>query len=310
MKTSLAHLPADKREQLETITACIVKRVKSCEMVILFGSYARGTYVDFDTRVEYGVPTTYRSDFDILILTTTELSVFRTKKLDQVLDKIKDSYGNAGIDITLQFINIGIANMNKYLSDRRYFYTDIKKEGIMLYDSKKFKLARRKKLRFDEIKQMAQEYFDEWFHRGSEFCEGAGFYYGRNEYRLASFELHQSCESFICALNLVHMLTTPKQHDLKKLVNLTKLYTSEVFFLFCKNSEEDKRLFRLLRDAYIQARYNPKFVVTKEDIDALRPLLDRMKNLTGNICRERIAWYESKGDAKESKLGEGTEFAK
>ncbi len=38
---------------------------------------------------------------------------------------------------------------------------------------------------------------------------------------------------------------------------------------FLKNTSEEKRFFKLLKAAYVDARYNPHFVVTKEDIDAL-----------------------------------------
>lgn len=34
---------------------------------------------------------------------------------------------------------------------------------------------------------------------------------------------------------------------------------------------EEKRLFTLLKEAYEEVHYNPKFLVTKEDIDALLP---------------------------------------
>ena len=42
-------------------------------MIILYGSYAKNKYVDYDQRVEFGVPTYYMSDYDILILTRKEI---------------------------------------------------------------------------------------------------------------------------------------------------------------------------------------------------------------------------------------------
>ena len=44
-------------------------------MIILFGSYARDTCVDYDQRVEFGVQTYFMSDYDILILTERKISV-------------------------------------------------------------------------------------------------------------------------------------------------------------------------------------------------------------------------------------------
>lgn len=40
--------------------------------------------------------------------------------------------------------------------------------------------------------------------------------------------------------------------------------------------------------AYIEGRYNPKFVVTREDIDALMPRVELLREITQRICEERI----------------------
>lgn len=44
MKTSLNHLPPGKREQILEIVS-IIKEVVAPEKIILFGSYAKGKYV-------------------------------------------------------------------------------------------------------------------------------------------------------------------------------------------------------------------------------------------------------------------------
>ena len=63
-------------------------------------------------------------------------------------------------DAPVPFINDDIKNFNKFIGESRYFYTQVKEEGIILYNSGKYKLSRRRKLNFDEIKEQAQEYFD------------------------------------------------------------------------------------------------------------------------------------------------------
>jgi predicted nucleotidyltransferase len=44
MKRSLAHLPEKKKQELKRIADTIVEMVPSTEMVILFGSHARGDW--------------------------------------------------------------------------------------------------------------------------------------------------------------------------------------------------------------------------------------------------------------------------
>ena len=57
MKTGLDHLPAPKREPITAIAALLEKGAL-VEMIILFGSYARGDWVDDPL-------TKYVSDFDV-----------------------------------------------------------------------------------------------------------------------------------------------------------------------------------------------------------------------------------------------------
>src|SRR6266481_6559699 len=66
MKRSLSHLPKHKREELKEITS-IIKENADVEMIILFGSYARGTWVE-DIYKEGHITYEYKSDYDILVV--------------------------------------------------------------------------------------------------------------------------------------------------------------------------------------------------------------------------------------------------
>ena len=66
MKRSLAHLPKHKRDELKEIVA-IITELADVEMIILFGSYARGNWVE-DVYTEGHITYEYKSDFDILVV--------------------------------------------------------------------------------------------------------------------------------------------------------------------------------------------------------------------------------------------------
>ena len=119
---------------------------------------------------------------------------------------------------------------------------------------------------------MAQEYYNKKFTRGERFLYHARIDYDDKEYVESSFFLHQAAEYFIKTIPLVYSLYGYKEHDLHFLCERSKPFTTELANVFPCDSEEEKRLFELLRAAYIEARYNDKFVVTKADIDALLPL--------------------------------------
>ena len=69
MKQSIGFLPENKRQDLQQLVDLIRIHIKDVGMVILFGSYAKNKYVDYDQRIEFGTPTYYMSDYDIAIVT-------------------------------------------------------------------------------------------------------------------------------------------------------------------------------------------------------------------------------------------------
>lgn len=291
MKKSVSYLPKRKQEDLYFLVKEIKKRLPQAEMIILYGSYATGKYVEYDERIEFGIPTSFMSDYDVYVIT----SGVSDKKVGNVLDNIDDLYyKDPDHQTPVQFINDDIKTLNKALEEGRYFHTQIKQEGIILYDSGNFKLARRRKLKFDEIQKQAQEYFDDKFEKANQFLLGAQLFAERNYYAMASFNLHQACENYYYSIRLAFTLRSNKQHNLTKLSSSVKRHSDELLQVFPRHTAEEKRLFTLLKDAYIEARYNPNFLVTKEDIDALIPRVELLRDITKRICEEKIKEYGEK----------------
>lgn len=288
MKKSISYLPKRKQKDLNFLVSEIQKRLPETEMIILYGSYARDEYVDHDERDEHGIPTIKISDYDLLVVT----SGINDKKAGVILDNIEDLYfKDIDTQTPVQFINEDIKNLNKAISEGRYFYTQIKQEGVVLYNSGRFKLARIRKLDFAEIKQQAQEYFDEKFKKGISFLDQAEYAYSKADYIMSSFQLHQACENFYYAIRLTFILKSNKQHNLSKLTASVKGFADELADVFPRNTEDEKRLFNLIKAAYVDARYNPHFVVTKEDIETLIPKVELLRDITKRICEEKIKEY-------------------
>src|SRR5882724_7944391 len=65
MKTSLEHLPKNKRALLARAVATIRAEVPEAGMIILFGSHARGDWT-------HNPKTGYRSDYDLLVVVDSE----------------------------------------------------------------------------------------------------------------------------------------------------------------------------------------------------------------------------------------------
>ena len=197
-------------------------------------------------------------------------------------EKIKDRFfenKNRPFHTHPQFVNYGIDDFNHTLSKAHYFETEIKRDGIILFDSGTYKLARRKKLNFKEIKERAQKYYNDKFGRAKQFLKGVTFYCEDGDYNMASFHLHQSAENFLRTIPITFILYGHKSHDLSELMNAAKKHTPEIFKAFPRDTPEEKRLFDLLQRAYIESRYNPDFEITKADIDALLPKIELLRDV-------------------------------
>ena len=290
MKQSIGFLPENKRQDLQQLVDLIRIHIKDVGMVILFGSYAKNKYVDYDQRIEFGTPTYYMSDYDLLVLTRKQIGAIQFSLYAKIKDRFFENK-NRPFHTHPQFINYGIDEFNHALTKAHYFETEIKRDGILLYDSGQYKLARRRKLDFVEIKERAQKYFDRRFDRGISFLRNAHHDIEDGDLLMCAFNLHQTTENLLHTISLVFILYSPKNHDLDELIRSCKAYTIELCRAFPRNTPEEERLFDLLQRSYIESRYNPDFEITKADIEALVPKVERLRDIVEKVCREQIAFY-------------------
>ena len=297
MKKSIAFLPKKNREDLKYLVELILDKIPVCEMIILYGSYARGTYVSYDEREEFGIPTSFKSDYDILVIN----SAWSYDKIENKLASVRNIYDKRGdhrYRVPVQFIHDSIKKVNEDLKYSRYFYTELKRDGIMLYNRGKNKLARRKPLKFGEIKKQGEEYFGEKYAKARLFMEQAVFMYDKEEYVMSSFNLHQACENLFNAIMLTFTLKNDKEHNLEELFKASRGYAPELIRVFPVGNEEE-RLFKILVCSYIEARYNPEFKVSREDVEDLMVKVEKFGMVTKDVCERGIKEYE--GLAKTEK---------
>ena len=291
MKNSINFLPERKQNDLRELVGLIRDEVRDVVMIILYGSYAKNTYVECDERRDFGVKTYYMSDYDLLVVTKKRLGVREGTVATRVTARFMDGRDNE-FQTRPQLINESISKLNDALSEGRYFYVEILAQGVMLYDSGEYRLATPRELDYAEIKGMAEAYYKDKYSDAEDFLFHAKIAQERGTYQMCSFMLHQATENFIKTIPLVYVLYGYKEHDLEFLIEKCKPYTLDLAKVFPRDTDEEERLFKLLQRAYIEARYNKKnFIVTKADIDALIPKIELLRNIVEKVCKKQITLY-------------------
>ena len=128
MKTSLYYLPETKRDELSTVVRMIREEFE-VGMIILFGSYARDEWVEELGEDEFYY--TYQSDFDIFVVADRKYAR-KHGKWDRLEANIRRS---SVVPTPVTMIHHSTGFLNGRLLKGHYFFTDIIKEGILLYDA-------------------------------------------------------------------------------------------------------------------------------------------------------------------------------
>src|SRR3546814_510785 len=199
MRSSLDHLPPHKRRELERIVQIVFeefddalalatqdwKRKGRISKIILYGSYARGGWVD-EPHTAKG----YQSDFDLLIIVNDDRLTDRVEywsKLDERL--IRELSLTKTLRTPVNFIVHSVGEVNAGLSQGRYFFMDVARDGIAIYQAVNDELPEPQPKTPHAALEMAREYFDEWFPSGAEFFDNYRFNLERSRFNNAAFQL-------------------------------------------------------------------------------------------------------------------------
>ncbi len=281
MKTGLDYLPLNKQIELADIVR-IITEISVPEMIILFGSYARNEWVEDKYDEDHY---RYQSDFDVLVAVKTPSELAQAKLERDIEDRIEK---NEDIKTPVSVIVHDIYFVNRRLGKAQYFFTDIKKEGVLLYDSGKFQLQETKELLPTERKKLAQEDFNYWLNSAGSYFKQYKSALREDELAISAFLLHQVTERLYSGILLVFTRYKPNTHDLcvlRKLANSVDYRLTQVFPL---DNAESKRLFKLLKKAYVEARYKPNYKITQDELVKLSVQIEDLKKLGELICHEKI----------------------
>ncbi len=289
MKKSLEHLPKHKRDELERAVSVICEMCDDIEMIILYGSHARGNY-----REEKDLPFDRKSgavsDYDILVVCRHNSTAVHHLLWNSISKFCNGLDPNAPFRIIVHDIKY----IKKRLKEIHFFFSDIVKEGCLLYDSGRYKLNVGKELTPAQQVKVAKEHFEHWFEKANDFYEHFEFGFQKRKYKTSAFLLHQAAESAYKALLLVFTNYIPRNHFLVAADDQVHEVLPEMKEIFPRETESDKELFELFDYAYIGARYDKDFEISKKDLEYLSGRVKLLLELTEKLCKEKIK------DLKES----------
>lgn len=296
MRTSLDHLPEGKRRELAHIVQALrdgfvwaterrsqphLRRGKLLK-IILFGSYARGDWVEDPVG-------RYYSDYDLLVVVDhddlTDVSEFWEKTETRFLEEL--SAGEV-LRTPVGLIYHSLADVNEKLSLGRYFFMDILRDGIMLFEEPGHPFVEPTPLSPEQALAETRDYFEEWFESAAGFLDTARYAASQGRPKEAAFQLHQATERFYHCLFLVRTLYSPKTHNLNRLRDITEALEPSLKRVWPRDTRFQKRCFSLLRDAYVKARYSRSYVITSEQLEWISQRVAVLQTLVRDACEQRI----------------------
>jgi hypothetical protein len=302
VRTDLDHLPERKQRELERIVEILHEEFEDALAlgaaewkkrgrilkIILFGSYARGTWVD-EPHTTKG----YRSDFDLLIVVNnsklTEHETYWYKAADRLLR-------DRGVKTPVSFIAHSRREVNEALHKGQYFFSDIRKEGIVLYELDDEPLAEPKPVTFKERYGNAKEHFDEWHPSALEFFDNYLRNFELKRSKTAAFELHQAVERSYHCLLLTLTNYTPPSHNLKFLRSLAEEQDRRLAKAWPRDTQQHRAWFNRLSEAYVKARYSKNYTISEEALRWLGEQAALLHKLVEAACQAHLAELRSRAE--------------
>ena len=296
MKTDLDHLPSAKQRELKHVVRVLFEELEQQTAratqswkkrgrilkVILYGSYARGDWVD-DPKGGY------RSDYDILVVVNDARLTDPVEYWATADDRLmRDATINKALSAPVNFIVHDLADVNDQLSHGRPFFVDIANQGIALCEAEGFELATPRMLPPEQVRAEAEKHFERWYSAATEFLGTGNFAIEQGWNNRAAFLLHQASEQlYHCAL-LVLKLYSPKSHKLNFLRSHAEEAAPELIAAWPRSDKVSRKRFELLRQAYVNARYSPQYAISDEELTWLGERVAHLQSLVKQICEDHL----------------------
>lgn len=248
--------------------------------VILFGSYAKGGWVDEPFTMKG-----YRSDFDLLIIVNNRKLCEFTEYWHKAADRL---IHEASIETPVSFIVHSRREVNTYLKEGQYFFSDIRKEGIVLYELDDESLPEPEPLSTEDRLRVAKEHYEDRFVAAGEFADWAEYARTKQQRKRAAFAFHQSLEQAYSCVLLTLTNYGPPSHNIKFLRSLAEEQDRRLAEAFPRDQHRERAWFNTLNEAYVKARYSKHYEISEEALIWLGERTTVLLELVKMVCSEHF----------------------
>lgn len=299
MQTDLEHLPPRRRWELcdfvlPTILSSFEdaharsvtgwKKKGRIHKIVLYGSFARGTWV-----YEPHTKKAYSSDYDLLVMVNRKQVVENVVYWDALDDKFIEARAEGVLLSRPSIIVHTKQEVHHALVEGRYFYQDIIKDGIVLYDADDAPFPKARPKTAADKHALASEYFSEWFPSAGEFYEAYEFALSKARLPNAAFQLHQCVEHLYHTALTVLTFYTPHNHDIRALRSMVDKLDRRFTYVWPRDYRWQTAAYNVLRDAYVKSRYSKRgYKITKEQLEFLGEGARELSRVIEVVCGERI----------------------
>ena len=213
----------------------------------------------------------------------------RVKYWAKLDDRLMREYDISGsLRTPVNFIVHTLGEVNDGLAHGRYFFMDVAKVGVALYQSDGVALHTPKPKTPAQAVAMAREYFEEWYPSGNEFYDNFRFNFVQGRNNNAAFQLHQACERLYHTVLLVVTFYTPHVHNLGFLRTQAERIDRRLTYVWPHETRSDRARFEKLKEAYVKARYSKHYRISKDELEWLGVQVEELGRVVHAVCSERI----------------------
>jgi predicted nucleotidyltransferase/HEPN domain-containing protein len=298
MRTDLDHLPAAKQRELERVVQILFEEFADAHAnatgkrkqgrilkVILYGSYARGGWVD-EPHTAKG----YQSDYDLLVIVNQNELTDRATYWYRAEERlIREMTITKELRTPVNFIVHTLQEVNDALAHGRFFFMDIARDGIVLYEAEDTPLHQPKPKAPADALAMAQEYFEEWFPNAMRRFELASVAIERDFSKQAAFDLHQVTEQLYHCVLLVTTFYTPHVHNIGFLRTQADKLDRRLLQVWPRETRAERARLEKLKDAYVKARYSKHYKISADELAWLSARVEELGQAVHAVCTDRIA---------------------